>query len=676
MSEIETIGFPDEVSRLAHVGGQLKEALAEAEAEVARMDREYMDEKRYMAQYRGEIDPHEMFQNELALRQIDGSGAFAVRERDRLLRLRDSPYFARVDFRGQGEGEALRHYIGSSAFRHRGELLICDWRSPVASLFYDCEVGPAGYTAPMGRAEGTLERKRQFRIRDGRMEYALESKDSVQDDVLQRELSHTSDEKMKSIIATIQKEQNQIIRSERAGTLLIQGVAGSGKTSIALHRIAYLLYRFKDKLSARNVVILSPNKVFGDYISGVLPELGEEPVSELSFEDLARVQLESIGFVPDSEQKDEAWAERVRLKSTLGFLRQLEQYRAGLSETIFDAEDYVFHDFTAKAAVIQDRFAAYGRYPVKRRLRMIADDLYERFASENYMGDELPKARTILKSLTAMLRIKDTVALYRDFYRWLGLPHMLVQPNKKTLEWADVYPFLFLKAAFEGVKTGTLVRHLVVDEMQDYTPVQYAVLNLLFPCDKTILGDFGQFIHPCHENSLEDLRQLYTGCQYVELNKSYRSTCEIMGLAKRVGRVSTLEPVARHGEEPQIIPCGGQREQLEQIGALIERFKGSGRATLGILTKTEQAAAVLYELLSPKYEIDLLTGESRRFTSGVTISSIRMSKGLEFDEVIVPDVSREGYATEHDRGLLYIACTRALHRLTITCAGELSALLE
>lgn len=676
MSDKETPTFPDEVDHLAKVGNWLEEALDEAEAEVSRMDREYMDEKRYMAQYRGEIDPHEMFQNELTLRQIDGSGAFAVKVRNRLLRLKDSPYFARVDFKERGEQETLCHYIGPSAFRHKGELLICDWRSPVASLFYDCEVGLAGYTAPVGRAEGMLERKRQFKIRGGELEYALESTVSIQDDVLQRELSHTSDEKMKSIIATIQKEQNQIIRNERAGTLLIQGVPGSGKTSIALHRIAYLLYRFKDKLSARNVVILSPSKVFGDYISNVLPELGEEPVSELSFEEIARVQLEGIGFKQNMEERDKAWAERVRLKSTINFLRQLEQYREGLTETVFDAVDDTFHAFSAKAEWIRARFRAYAKYPVKRRLRMIADDLYERFQSENYMGDELPKPGAILKSLSGMLRVKDTLALYKDFYRWLGLPQMLVWPGKKILEWADVYPYLYLKAAFEGVKASGFVKHLVVDEMQDYTPVQYAVLNQLFPCDKTILGDFGQFIHPNHENTLEDLRWIYAEGQYVELNKSYRSTYEIMSLVKRIGRVDALEPVARHGEEPRVIPCGGKEAQLEQISALIERFKGSGRATLGILAKTERGAVALYEALSGRHEAHLLTSESRRFANGVTVASIRMSKGLEFDEVIVPDADGSSYATEYDRGLLYIACTRALHKLTVTYTGDRSPLLE
>jgi DNA helicase-2/ATP-dependent DNA helicase PcrA len=255
----KTPAFPDEIAHLDHIKGKLDDAIKQANDSVGQIDKEYMDTKLYMVQYRGEIDPHEMFQNELALKQIDSRGAFAVEIRDKLAKLLGSPYFARIDFRETSKENPAAFYIGRFAFSHDNELLISDWRSPVASMFYDCEIGPAGYDAPAGRIDGELTRKRQFKIKNGEMEYALESSVNIQDDILQRELCHTSDEKMKSIIATIQKEQNLIIRNEKAGTLLIQGVAGSGKTSIALHRIAYLLYRFKDRLSAKNVTILSPN---------------------------------------------------------------------------------------------------------------------------------------------------------------------------------------------------------------------------------------------------------------------------------------------------------------------------------------------------------------------------------------------------------------------------------
>lgn len=233
------VPFPEEISHLAEVASHLDTALKAAEGRVGLADEHYMDTKRYMVENRGEIDPHEMFQNELALKQLDQKGAFAVGVREKLARLKASPYFARIDFQYEEGEDAEKFYIGPASFNDNNELLICDWRAPVAGMFYDCEVGPAGYGAPSGKIEGRLTRKRQFKIKDGKMEYALESSVNIQDDVLQRELSHTSDEKMKSIIATIQKEQNQIIRNEKAGTMIIQGVAGSGKTSIALHRIAF-----------------------------------------------------------------------------------------------------------------------------------------------------------------------------------------------------------------------------------------------------------------------------------------------------------------------------------------------------------------------------------------------------------------------------------------------------
>lgn len=675
--ETAPIPFPDEIEHLHALRHRLDDALREADDTVEQIDREYMREKRYMAQYRGEIDPHEMFQNELALRQIDRTGAFAVSVREQIAKLQDSPYFARVDFQSHGSRAAFPYYIGRFSFRHQDELLVCDWRAPVAALFYDCEVGPAGYEAPMGRMEGALTRKRQFKIKDGQMEYAIETSANIQDDVLQRELSHTSDEKMKSIIATIQKEQNRIIRNERAGTLLIQGAAGSGKTSIALHRIAYLLYRFKGRLSAQNVTVISPNRVFGDYISNVLPELGEEPIYELGLADVAAVQLEGvIAFKPDSDPMEAAgaaWMERARFKSTLSFLDLLDRFLQTMPEAVFEAADCVFGAYSIDAAWIQNRFTAYPSVPVKRRLELLANDLQDRFASEPFADDSVPTAKTILKRLRAMLKIKNTLALYKAFYQWLGMPERFVMPAKSTLEWMDVYPFLYVHASFEGLRESRVIRHLVVDEMQDYTPVQFAVLNRLFPCQKTILGDFGQCVDPCHSHTLADLRRLYEGAEFVELNKSYRSTYEIIRFAKRI-QPAAPEPVERHGEEPVLLPCAGKEEELEHIEAIMEAFGRSGFASLGILVKTNRDAEALYEKLSNKH-VHLLTPESSRFTNGVSIASIRMAKGLEFDEVVIPDADAENYATEYDRRLLYVACTRAMHRLSLLYTGARSRLI-
>ncbi len=675
-----SILFQDEILHLEEINHKLNDALKKADATVNRIDKEYMEFKRYMVENRGEIDPHEMFQNELALNRMDSSGAFSVGIRDKLIKLINSPYFSRIDFREKNSVESNKYYIGRFSFSYENELLIFDWRAPIASMYYDYEIGEAGFDAPLGRIEGKLIRKRQFKIKDGKLEYAIESSVNIQDNILQQELSHTSDEKMKSIITTIQKEQNQIIRNEKSGTLIIQGVAGSGKTSIALHRIAFLLYRFKDRLSANNVAILSPNKVFGDYISNVLPELGEEPMFELSFADIARVQLEGvIDFEEDKdplEIQDNAWVERIRFKSTLMFLKEMDGFIRHIPSIVFEPVDYTFGRFSVKAEIISARFQVYNKYPIKRRLQMLADDIFDRFVTDNYMEDDIPTSRTILKVLNKMLKVKNTLALYKEFYNYIGKPEMLLMPSKKTLEWADVYPFLYLHAAYEGLQEGRITRHLVVDEMQDYTPVQYAVINLLFRCQKTILGDYGQLINPNHLHTLNDIRQLYDDAEFVELSKSYRSTYEIISFAKQIKQTGVIDAIERHGEAPALIKCKNKSDELMNIKDRMKAFSQAAYSSLGIITKTNHEARLLYDKLSPEYDVHLISPECTHFVNGISITSIQMSKGLEFDEVIVPYVNKSAYFTKHDSSLLYIACTRAMHRLTLLYTGEISPLLK
>ncbi|HBE9444212.1 HelD family protein [Clostridioides difficile] len=672
--------FPDEIAHLIDINNKLDDAFKKAENLVDKLDKDYMDTKMYMVKNRGEIDPHEMFQNEQGLKQIDNYGAFMVKVRDKIDKIKDSPYFARIDFRLKDMDDESKYYIGRFAFDYEDELIILDWRSPIASMFYDYEIGKAGYDAPIGWVDGEITRKRQFKIKNGKLEYALESSINIQDDILQKELSHTSDEKMKSIISTIQKEQNQIIRNDKAHTLIIQGVAGSGKTSIALHRIAFLLYRFKDKISANNVIILSPNKVFGDYISNVLPELGEEPLCELSFENIAEVQLDRvINFESEKdplEINDAKWVERVRFKSTFDFVKLIDDYIKQMPNKIFIPKDYTFGSFTAKSDWIQSRFEAYNRYPVKKRLEKVAEDIHYKFESDNIMEEDLPKLKSILKSLNGMLTIKNTLTLYKDFFKQMNLSNMFVMATKKTLEWSDVYPFIYIHAAYEGIQEDKIIRHVVIDEMQDYTPIQYAVINLLFKCKKTILGDFGQLVNPNHTHTLDDMRQLYNEGELVTLNKSYRSTFEIINFAKKVQDVSSLEPIERHGEKPALVKCTNKQDEVSKIKIEIEEFKKSDNATLGIILKTDSDAEVIYNALKQEYSVNLISSESSSFTKGVSITSIKMSKGLEFDEVIIPSVNSKTYYSDYDRSLLYIACTRAMHKLKLTYTGELTQLID
>lgn len=672
--------FPDEIAHLIEINNKLDNAFKKAENLVDKLDKDYMDAKMYMVKNHGEIDPHEMFQNEQGLKQIDNYGDFMVKVRDKINKIKDSPYFSRIDFRLKDMDDESKYYIGRFAFDYEDELIILDWRSPIASMFYDYEIGKAGYDAPIGWVDGEITRKRQFKIKNGKLEYALESSINIQDDILQKELSHTSDEKMKPIISTIQKEQNKIIRNDKADTLIIQGVAGSGKTSIVLHRIAFLLYRFKDKISANNVIILSPNKVFGDYISNVLPELGEEPLCELSFENIAEVQLDRvINFESEKdplEINDAKWAERVRFKSTLDFVKLIDDYIKQMPNKIFIPKDYTFGSFTAKSDWIQSRFEAYNRYPVKKRLEKVAEDIHYKFESDNIMEEDLPKVKSILKSLNVMLTIKNTLTLYKDFFKQMNISNMFVMAAKKTLEWSDVYPFIYIHAAYEGIQEDKIIRHVVIDEMQDYTPIQYAVINLLFKCKKTILGDFGQLVNPNHAHTLDDMKQLYNDGELVMLNKSYRSTFEIINFAKKVQDISSLEPIERHGEEPALLKCNNEQDEINKIKTEIEEFKKSDNATLGIILKTDNDAKAVYDALREEYSVHLISSESSSFTKGVSITSIKMSKGLEFDEVIVPSVNNKTYYSDYDRSLLYIACTRAMHKLKLAYTGELTQLID
>ena len=318
--------FPEENMYLDTTIEKLNEYLENLDKKVKLYEEEFKESKKYLYENRGDMDAMEIFSNEKSISQIVSSGEFISKQKTKIEGLINTPYFARIDFRYDDEDEIEKIYIGRNAFIDDfGDMLIYDWRAPISSMYYDFELGNASYDAPLGKVEGEIILKRQFKITKSKMDYVLESALSIGDEVLQRELSNTSDQRMKNIVATIQKEQNRIIRNEKTDTLIIQGVAGSGKTSIALHRVAYFLYKYREYLSAENVVVISPNKVFADYISNVLPELGEEPIIQLDLEDIAKEQLDKqMDFERFSEQvselldnPDENKTERINCSPTL-----------------------------------------------------------------------------------------------------------------------------------------------------------------------------------------------------------------------------------------------------------------------------------------------------------------------------------------------------------------------
>jgi DNA helicase II / ATP-dependent DNA helicase PcrA len=674
----------EEREYLEEIKEKLSLAIRRIDEAVKQFSDELREKKQYIHEHQSGMDEADMVAAGQSINRMAFTGGAAVARKRKLIKLGQSPYFGRIDFISPDQ-ERSPVYIGIYSFADERQRtnLIYDWRAPVSSLFYDFELGEASYATPSGTISGTIALKRQYKIRDGRLEFMLENDVNIHDDILQRELARSSDDKMKNIVATIQRDQNAVIRNEEARVMVIQGVAGSGKTSIALHRIAFLLYRFRETIAAKDILIISPNKVFADYISNVLPELGEEHIPELGMEELAADLLEKkyqfqTFFQQVSallEEPDPAFIERIRFKSTFEFLSQLNQYLIHGENHYFTGTDLRVGKTLVPGSFILRKFKAYHRVPMLKRFPLVVKDVqtYVRDATGHKLSG--PEKTRIWEAVPRMLRLGNVLDFYQDFYRWIGKPELFTTDHRLSLEYADVFALIYFRIRLEGMPAYDHVKHLLVDEMQDYTPVQYAVLSRVFLCKKTILGDVNQTVNPYSASSAETIERVFPQADIVRLYRSYRSTVEITAFAQRIIPNPDSIPMERHGPEPVLVRFNGKTEELEAIRQLITAFRSSGNHSLGIICKTLRQAADAYRTLEAP-GVHLLTDESTSFKEGVIITTAHLAKGLEFDEVIVPFASARHYQTDVDKRMLYIACTRAMHRLTLTCSGDITAFLS
>lgn len=627
-----------------------------------------------------DIDPHEIRSMRESILNHFALGESVINKHKRLTKILAIPYFGRIDFLEKKENsKVMPIYIGIHTFYdpESRATLIHDWRAPVSSMFYDHELGEAGYRSPSGEIKGVISLKRQYRIRGGKMEFMIESALTVHDDILQKELSSNADDKMKNIVATIQREQNRIIRNEDIRTLIIQGVAGSGKTSIALHRIAYLLYTFRDSISSKDILIISPNKVFSDYISNVLPELGEETVPETSMEQILSGVLEHkykyqtyFGLVNELlEKPSSSLINRIAYKASFGFISELDKFILHIENTYFKAADVKLTKYiTIPAPFIEEQYLRFNRYPIRRRFDAMADYMRDMLKIQ-YTFTVTTTGRNLLKKeIRLMFAGNNDIQVYKDFFKWTNNPGMFKMRKGHTLEYSDLAPLAYLHLALEGNGNQPFrVKHLLIDEMQDYSPIQYKVIQKLFPCRKTVLGDAGQSVNPYGSSTAETIQKSLTASEIMKLCKSYRSTFEITDFAQKIHPNAELEPVARHGEKPQILQFGSAVEELSGIMGLISTYRKSGYKSLGIICKTEQQARKMADMLkSYANDISFLSSQSSAFVQGIVITSAHMAKGLEFDEVIIPQTDERNYRSEIDKSMLYVAVTRAMHRLTLT----------
>jgi len=678
----------EERNHLAMVTDRLRQALEALESRLTTYARNVQEQKKYFWESKTGMDSAEKAFTRQAIDQAALTGEAVLNHRKRVRKLLLSPYFGRFDFARNGGARREAVYVGVHHFTDEAErkTLVYDWRAPISTMFYDYEIGPASYEAPSGEIDGEILLKRQFRIRDGRMEFMLETALNIVDDVLQQELSRASEDRMKQIVATIQREQNAIIRNDEAPELIIQGVAGSGKTSIALHRIAYLLYRYKESLTSKDILIISPNRVFADYISNVLPELGEASVTEISMETLAAELLDhKIPFQTFYEQtalllenQDEGVRRRIEVKSSPQFLDLLNEYVDHVEERCFHAQDVSIGGHVVPAGSIDQAFRRERGIAVKERIGSVVAAVEHHVGIRLYYDMTAAEKSALTKQVRKMYRRASLRTTYKGMFAWMKEPTLLKSANDCKLEYADVFPLIYLKLRLEGIDSERRkVKHLLIDEMQDYTPVQYAVIAKLFSCRKTILGDAKQAVNPYSSSPGEQIQRVFRQSSYVKLSRSYRSTWEISRFAQRISPDPDLVAMERHGEQPQIAPCKDASEETRFVIQLARGFQGSGFNTLGIICKTQsQTGQLSQEIRAAGVDAHLLTEESSFFGRGITIMTAHMAKGLEFDEVIVPNVTDENYHTPMDRNLLYVACTRAMHKLTLTFAGALTPLIE
>lgn len=650
-----------------------------------------------------------------------------------------SPYFARMDFKEEGEEKAEKCYIGiSNLINEDFDFLIYDWRAPISSMFYDFEIGNAYYKCPEGIINGKISMKRQYKINDGKIHYMFDSNIKIDDEVLQDILSKSSDNKMKAIITTIQKEQNKAIRNEKYKNLIVQGPAGSGKTSVALHRIAYLLYKHRDIITAKNIVIFSPNNIFNDYISNVLPQLGEDNMLQTTFKEYMHKVLEDVDgkedycemmeniFGDKSEQLYDVRIKSLKFKSSVEFVNLLKAYIEHLVKMSRDFGDITLRGEAIISAVeIQELFYKdYKSLPLMGKLEKLRQRivyliepyekrLVDKVVEEMEKSHEYLEKNEIVKASKSLVggEIKDIVNeveqktkfdlmdCYKSLYE--GLEGFLRMANVKydnesireikryTLEnlrakkinYEDQIALLFIKGAVGGIPKIEEVKYVIIDEAQDYAPLQYEIFNQLFSkANKTILGDISQSINPymnvgSYNNVVNILKPEDTSI--INLTKSYRSTMEITKFSRKILREEIHdEYVERSGDWPKLTGLLDEEDINERIVKEVKAYKDEGHNSIGIITKNIDEAQRVYNYLRDRINVKMIVSEDDEYVNDILVIPAYLAKGLEFDVVMIYNASDLRYKDEEDRLLLYTACTRALHILDIFYLGKISSLLK
>lgn len=625
--------------------------------------------KKVLWENRGSIDGVEM-QTELMSSQLEANFVLTKMNYYRkLLKLEYSPYFGRIDFK-EDNLDTRKVYIGIANVEKDLNYIIYDWRSPIASLFYDYSKGKAKYTAPDGEIKGEILLKRQYKIEGKKLLRVFDNNLNIVDDMLQEVLSSSSSDKMKNIVNTIQQEQNEIIRNISNKNLIVQGIAGSGKTSVALHRIAFLLYKIKN-LKSSNVLIFSPNKIFSEYISNVLPELGEENTSEITFSEFASHYIKEFksvesfsGFIEKYYTNKRDDEDLIRFKLSNKMIKVIENYVQEIDKNI-----KIIDNIETKFSLIEKEYLnyllkdRYNKMPIFERMDYIAEHLC------NKLGLISKKDKiSITKKIKEVLSIKpDYKKLYKDLFISDSFSSSFnksisLKLNSKVINYDDALCFIYLKGLLNGFPYSNLIKQVVIDEAQDYNEMQYIILTKIFKrASFTLLGDVNQTINPYQKyDSLEVLKNILDGnTKYVELSKTYRSSKEIIEFTNKILNLKHVSAIRKEESVP-VIKRDDDKYLKNDINYLKNKYK-----SLAIITKDMLDAIRLYDLLKDDYkDISLVTNNTSKFNRDLIIIPSYLSKGLEFDSVI-SYTSKNNLYTKREKYLYYVVLTRCQHELIV-----------
>lgn len=667
--------FSKEKDHLDKTTELLRDTISNLAQDLYDNEEKQLEFKKYIWDTRSELDPTEMKSIVSNNAQEIDNLEMKAKYYKKLYKIQNSPYFAKIVFQNN-ENIDPTIYIGLTYLTKDNNNVIYDWRSPIASIFYDYENGDCQYEAPGGIIKGYLENKRQFTIEDSKIVRVFDSKLNVQDDLLQEVLSQKNNDYMKNIVNTIQQEQNAIIRNVKDKNLIVQGIAGSGKTSVALHRIAFLLYKIKN-LTSDKVLIFAPNQVFSKYISNVLPELGEENTKETTFSDFLESYINEYrhietftSFIERYYKYEEILPDLIKFKQSDEIINVIDLYIKNYVKKAKFNEDILNRDlFITKEKLNYYLNERYVSIPLFERIQEIA----EKISEQNFNGNKT-KTKQIQKWLKEKINISlDMKEIYINFYNSLefkfaykkNIPESYLNKlNEKTISFEDACLFVYMKSLLMFLGNDYHIEQTIIDEAQDYNKLQYILLRKILKKSKfTILGDINQTINPYYQyKSLNDLKDVFDSSNYLELNKTYRSSPEIIEHTNNILNLNLVSAIRRDTKIPVIFrnKDNVKDQMIYDIETLQRKCK-----SIAIITKTDTEANSIYKMLKPKLkDLVLISNGSNNFNRKLVVIPSYMSKGLEFDASIVYTDKNNKYTFE-ERYLYYVSCTRSQHYLVI-----------